>query len=120
MKSVGGFLRNVVQRKETGLAGKTLRVGPYTVRVEAHLGDGGFAAIYRVRDMTTPAVFALKHMRLGADPEALRDCHVEVSRRLALSIKHAWVDSRQTLPISRCQKYPVTMPTCNRSVQWSD
>ncbi len=83
MKSVGGFLRNVVQRKETGLMGKTLQVGPYSVRVEAHLGDGGFAAIYRVRDMNTSSAFALKHMRLGADPEALRDCHIEVSSRPA-------------------------------------
>ena len=72
-------MRNVVQRKEAGLMAKTLQVGPYSVRVEAHLGDGGFAAIYRVRDTATPAVFALKHMRLGADPEAMRDCHVEVS-----------------------------------------
>lgn len=72
-------MRNVVQRKEAGLMAKTLQVGPYSVRVEAHLGDGGFAAIYRVRDIATHAVFALKHMRLGADPEALRDCHVEVS-----------------------------------------
>lgn len=85
MKSVGGFLRNVVQRKEAGLVGRVLSVGSYTVRVEAHLGDGGFAAIYRVRDIATPATYALKHMRLGGDPDALRDCHAEVSNGSALS-----------------------------------
>ena len=78
MKSVGGFLKNVVQRKETGLVGKIVTVGPYSVRVEAHLGDGGFAAIYRARDAATSAAFALKHMRMGGDAEALRDCYTEV------------------------------------------
>ena len=78
MKSVGGFLKHVVQRKETGLIGRIIKVGPYSVRVEAHLGDGGFAAIYRARDAATSAAFALKHMRMGGDPEALRDCYTEV------------------------------------------
>lgn len=78
MKSVGGFLRNVVQRKEGGLVGRTFRVGAYTIRVEAHLGDGGFASIYRVRDTSSNSAFALKHMRMGGEPEALVDCHTEV------------------------------------------
>lgn len=78
MKSVGGFLRNVVQRKEGGLVGRTFKVGIYTVRVEAHLGDGGFATIYRVRDTASGSAFALKHMRMGAEPDALADCHTEV------------------------------------------
>ena len=78
MKSVGGFLRNVVQRKEGGLVGRTLKVGMYTVRVESHLGDGGFAAIYRARDISSTASFALKHMRLSGDSEALADCKTEV------------------------------------------
>ena len=44
------FLRNVVQRKDSGggLLGRTVKVGPYTVRVESHIADGGFACIYKV------------------------------------------------------------------------
>ena len=86
MKSVGGFLRTVVQRKEGGLAGKTLKVGMYTVKVEAVLGDGGFAVIYRARDIASPAVYALKHVRMGGEPEALADCKTEVG----LGCMHPW------------------------------
>ena len=79
MKSVGGFLRTVVQRKDSGsLVGKVLKVGMYTVRVEAHLGDGGFAVIYRARDVASPALYALKHVCMAGEPEALADCHMEV------------------------------------------
>lgn len=45
------FLKNVVQRKEGQggvLLGRTVKVGPFTVRVESHLADGGFACIYKV------------------------------------------------------------------------
>ena len=79
MKSVGGFLRTVVQRKDSGsLVGKVLKVGMYTVKVEAHLGDGGFAVIYRARDVASSAAYALKHVRMAGEPEALADCHMEV------------------------------------------
>ena len=78
MKGVGDFLRNVVQRKEGGLVGRTFKVGAYTIRVEAHLGDGGFATIYRARDTSTMTAFALKHVRMGGEPDAVADCHTEV------------------------------------------
>lgn len=79
MKSVGGFLRTVVQRKDSGsLVGKVLKVGMYTVKVEAHLGDGGFAVIYRARDASSSALYALKHVRMAGEPEALADCRMEV------------------------------------------
>ena len=45
------FLKNVVQRKEGQggiLLGRTVKVGPFTVRVESHIADGGFACIYKV------------------------------------------------------------------------
>jgi len=45
------FLKNVVQRKEGQggvLIGRTVKVGPYTVKVESHIADGGFACIYKV------------------------------------------------------------------------
>lgn len=45
------FLKNVVQRKDGQggfLLGRTVKVGPLTVRVESHLADGGFACIYKV------------------------------------------------------------------------
>ena len=48
------FLKNVVQRKEGAggvLIGRTVKVGPFTVRVESHLADGGFACIYKVSYM---------------------------------------------------------------------
>ena len=32
------------------------QVGPYTVRVDAVIGEGGFATIYRVQDQTTSQV----------------------------------------------------------------
>jgi hypothetical protein len=78
MKNVGDFLRNVVQRKEGGLVGRTFKVGAYTIRVEAHLGEGGFASIYRARDTSTMSAFALKHVRMGGEPEAVKDCQTEV------------------------------------------
>ena len=73
------FFKNVVQRKETpGMVGKVLKVGSYMVRIEAQLGEGGFAAIYKVRDNTTNKAYALKHMRLAGEQEALTDCYTEV------------------------------------------
>ena len=72
------LLRSVVQRKEGGLVGRTIKVGPYTCKVEAHLGDGGFATIYRVRDTSSGAAYALKHIRLAGEADARSDCDTEV------------------------------------------
>lgn len=62
------------------LMGKIIQVGGYELKVEAHLGEGGFASIYRVRDASTSEVFALKHIRLadgsGARGQTRREvCH---------------------------------------------
>ena len=83
------FFKNVqsglAQRKGEGvLAGKIMRLGQYSVRVESHVGEGGFASIYRVRETTTGQQFALKHMRLAGDPECIRDMTVEVQTMMTL------------------------------------
>jgi serine/threonine protein kinase len=54
------------------------------VRVETHLADGGFASIYSVRDQTTRAAYALKHVRMSGEQEALSGVRteVEVMKRL--------------------------------------
>ncbi|KAK9835144.1 hypothetical protein WJX81_001027 [Elliptochloris bilobata] len=72
------LLRSVVQRKEGGLVGRTIKVGPYTCKVDAHLGDGGFATIYRVRDNSGGAAYALKHIRLAGEVDARAECDTEV------------------------------------------
>lgn len=48
------------------LVGKVVQVGQYRLKVEAHLGEGGFASIYRVKDVASGESFALKHIRLGS------------------------------------------------------
>ena len=84
------FLKNVqvglAQRKggEGVLAGKILRLGQYSVRVESHIGEGGFASIYKVRETTSGQAFALKHMRLAGDQECIRDMTVEVETMMKL------------------------------------
>ena len=73
------FFKNVVQRKEnSGLVGRMVKVGSYMVRIESLLGEGGFASIYKARDNNTNKAYALKHMRLAGEEEALQDCHTEV------------------------------------------
>ncbi|CAD7705229.1 unnamed protein product [Ostreobium quekettii] len=47
------------------LVGKVVQVGQHRLKVEAHLGEGGFASIYRVKEVTSGEMFALKHLRLG-------------------------------------------------------
>lgn len=76
------------------------------MRVEALLGEGGFASVYRVQDVTTQKVgglasvcymacwsslasstdasgylqmLALKHSRMGADPEAVAHVKKEIA-----------------------------------------
>lgn len=39
--------------------------------------QGGFASIYKSRDSTTGLYFALKHMRLNADSDAIREVQHE-------------------------------------------
>ena len=59
------------------LLGKTVQVGQSQVRVETLLGEGGFACIYKVRDVNTGQLFALKHLRLQADADALVEVQKE-------------------------------------------
>ena len=74
------FLRNVVQRKDaSSIVGKTVKLGSYTVKVDGVIGDGGFATIYRVKDVTTSSILALKHVRLHGEAEAILDCQTEVN-----------------------------------------
>lgn len=49
------------------LVGKTIEVGLYVVTVEAKLGEGGFASIYRVINRHDQQRFALKHFRIQGD-----------------------------------------------------
>lgn len=61
------------------MLGRQLRVGQHAVRVEALLGEGGFASIYTVRDVISRAVFALKHVRMAGDADAVADVRNEVA-----------------------------------------
>ncbi|PNW80569.1 hypothetical protein CHLRE_07g323100v5 [Chlamydomonas reinhardtii] len=61
------FGGNKKKEKEGTLVGKTVMVGPFSVRVEAIVGEGGFATIYRCIDGKTGLAYALKHMRLAPD-----------------------------------------------------
>jgi len=80
MKSFLKDLKGFGQKAEAKgmLIGKTIKVGAYTIRPEAVLGTGGFATIYKVRDSTSGAVYALKHMHLMGDRDAIADCQTEV------------------------------------------
>ena len=67
------------KREASGpLTGRTLDLRPFTVRVEALIGEGGFATIYRAVDTASHEVYAVKHFRLSGDPEAERDVQVGV------------------------------------------
>lgn len=71
------------KREASGpLTGRTLSLQPYTVRVEALVGEGGFATIYRAVDPASHEVYAVKHFRLSGDPEAERDVQVNWRRQL--------------------------------------
>lgn len=43
-------------RLTVSMAAALYQVGSYSVRVEALLGEGGFASVYRVQDVTTQKV----------------------------------------------------------------
>lgn len=57
------------------LQGKIIEVAERNFKVEEHLGDGGFAVIYRVRDLNTKENFALKHVIMNSEEarNALRE-----------------------------------------------
>ncbi|KXZ56289.1 hypothetical protein GPECTOR_1g254 [Gonium pectorale] len=65
------------KEKEGTLVGKVVLVGQYSVRVDAVVGEGGFATIYRCVDMKCGVTFALKHMRLAAEPDAIKEVQQE-------------------------------------------
>lgn len=61
------ILRSIGKKKEGSgdLAGRVLVIDGHSVKVETLVGEGGFASIYRVADLSTKAAMALKHCRLG-------------------------------------------------------
>jgi len=59
------------------LVGKTVVVGAYTVRVESLVGEGGLATVYRAVSVANGQPFALKHLRLMADSDAIKDVQME-------------------------------------------
>jgi serine/threonine protein kinase len=67
------------------LTGKIIPMGNRTLKIEAVLGEGGFATIYRAVDAITQEIFALKHFMLSGDVEAERDVQTEVAVMRALS-----------------------------------
>lgn len=72
MKWFGGSAKGL---SIASLQGKTIDVGEHRLRVEEHLGDGGFAVIYRVKDVKSNQSYALKHivMRTAEAKAALKD-----------------------------------------------
>ena len=66
------------------LYGKTVQVGPHHVRVEELVGEGGFACIYKVRDAENGKPYALKHLRLAADPEHIQEVQREAKTQVRL------------------------------------
>ncbi len=72
--------------KDGSLAGKVVVVGPYSVRVETLVGEGGFATIYKAVDLKTGQTFALKHMRLAAEPDAIREVQHEAKTMARLKV----------------------------------
>ena len=78
MKDLRGLIPATAARNQAGLVGKMMKIGVYSVRIESLLGEGGFAQIYKARDSVSNAAYALKHMRLMGEGEALADCHAEI------------------------------------------
>lgn len=74
------FLKNLAPNKleeQHELIGKQISIGPYRVKVEAKLADGGYASIFRVREVEKGTVFALKQQRVQGNPEALEAVKIE-------------------------------------------
>lgn len=78
MKDLRGLIPATATRNQAGLVGKMMKIGAFSVRIESLLGEGGFAQIYKARDSVSNAAYALKHMRLMGEGEALADCHAEI------------------------------------------
>ncbi len=76
MKKLFGGLKGRDKEDAGPLVGKTVQIGQFNVRVETLLGRGGYSDVYLAADVATGQQFALKHMRLQADPEHI----VEVQR----------------------------------------
>jgi AP2-associated kinase len=72
-----GWHRGKKDATAAPLLGKVVQVGEYHVKLEAALGDGGFACVYRARDMKENKVFAMKHLRLAGNPEASLEVQLE-------------------------------------------
>lgn len=70
---------SVAHASRNAMVGRVLRVGEVEVRVEASLGEGGFACIYSVRDTQSRVAYALKHVRMSGDPELVEDVKTEVT-----------------------------------------
>lgn len=78
------------RRKDSSgpLTGRILAVRPefaQGLRVEEVIGQGGFATIYRVVDIVTGTVYALKHCVLNGNPDIERDLQTEIAVMRALA-----------------------------------
>lgn len=73
------FIEKLGKKENTNsLLGKTVIVGQYKVLVEKLIGEGGFASIYKAHDVNNPGtIYALKHMRLHADSDAIKEVQQE-------------------------------------------
>ena len=72
------LLKNLVGKSdENGVVGKQFQIGPFQVKVEAKLAEGGYASIFRVRDVEKGTPFAMKLIRVQGNPEALEEVKVE-------------------------------------------
>ncbi|MEW5309995.1 MAG: hypothetical protein WDW38_001831 [Sanguina aurantia] len=85
MKSFFGLGKQKPKDGITGLLGKSLMVGQHNVRVEALVGEGGYASIYKVVDNTSGAVFALKHVKMQAESDG--ESYAEVQQE-AKAMEH--------------------------------
>uniref|UniRef100_A0A7S0RFW0 non-specific serine/threonine protein kinase n=1 Tax=Chlamydomonas leiostraca TaxID=1034604 RepID=A0A7S0RFW0_9CHLO len=51
------------------LLSKTVQIDKYVVRCEESIGEGGYASIYKAREVTSGQVFAMKHIRLSTSED---------------------------------------------------
>lgn len=61
------LLKTFAKKKSNSgvLTGKLLNVDAFQLKVEALIGEGGYASIYRVVELRSRETFALKHFRSG-------------------------------------------------------
>lgn len=82
-----------------------------SVRLEARLGEGGFATIYRGIDATSGQAYAVKAFVMDDDPEKERDLHTEAAIMGALrghphvlGLRSSWAGKREAfLLVDLCQ-----------------